>query len=367
MFLKILYIRLLLPAALMFAVSCFGADRTEDGPGWRFFRELGPGWNLGNAFDSYNNENPVEPQQTETLWGNPRVGRELFKKIYEAGFRVVRIPVTWSSHLDERDVVNPEWMERIARVVTEALDNGLLVIINAHHENWYSPFEDNAAVAEAKLRSLWKQIAWRFSDFDKRLIFEGMNEPRLIGTEMEWTCGTPSARAIINDLNRAFVETVRESSPGNAKRFLLVTPYAAIPHPDSLDDFVVPGDDRVGVSLHVYIPLDFVFVKEKPVVRWDETDPYPLPGIFKGLRERYASRGIPVVITEYGAVDKDNEPERIKWVRSVKELADASKIPIIWWDNGKHEDRATTHTFSLLDRHTLTWCFPDLIRAMTAP
>ena len=36
-----------------------------------------------------------------------------------------------------------------------------------------------------------------------------MNEPRLLGTENEFSGGTPSARAIINRLTSAFVETVR--------------------------------------------------------------------------------------------------------------------------------------------------------------
>ncbi|HML45327.1 MAG TPA: cellulase family glycosylhydrolase, partial [Clostridia bacterium] len=83
--------------------------------------------------------------------------------------------------------------------------------VNAHHDAWYEPDPAHIDQAEAALRNVWGQIARRFADYGERLLFEGMNEPRLIGDPEEWTAGTPAARDCVNRLNAAFVETVRAS------------------------------------------------------------------------------------------------------------------------------------------------------------
>ncbi|MDA7025825.1 cellulase family glycosylhydrolase [Bacillus sp. CLL-7-23] len=51
---------------------------------------MSPGWNLGNTLDA----NP-----TEGSWNNPPVREHTFDDIRDAGFKSVRIPVTWNSHI----------------------------------------------------------------------------------------------------------------------------------------------------------------------------------------------------------------------------------------------------------------------------
>src|SRR5690606_23674028 len=49
-----------------------------------------PGWNLGNSLDATG---------SETSWGNPRTTRELIEQIKAAGFKSIRIPITWDHRM----------------------------------------------------------------------------------------------------------------------------------------------------------------------------------------------------------------------------------------------------------------------------
>lgn len=135
--------------------------------------ELTAGWNLGNTLDATG-----KTLSSETAWGNPTTTKEMFDKVKEAGFDLIRIPVTWEGHMDSENNIDPEWMERVKTVVDYAIDDDTYVIINLHHEEWNNPFYDNKDAACAKIKSVWAQIAECFKDYDEHLIFEGQNEPR---------------------------------------------------------------------------------------------------------------------------------------------------------------------------------------------
>ena len=53
------------------------------------------GWNLGNTLDSFA---PDKGLAAETAWFNPPVTRQVLQAVADAGFDVIRIPVTWSGH-----------------------------------------------------------------------------------------------------------------------------------------------------------------------------------------------------------------------------------------------------------------------------
>lgn len=76
---------------------------------------------------------------------------------------------------------------------------------------WLNPSNADESKVKARLTKIWEQIASRFKDYDEHLLFEGMNEPRIVGGQDEWTGGTEEEREVINNLFAAFVETVRKS------------------------------------------------------------------------------------------------------------------------------------------------------------
>lgn len=318
--------------------------------------ELGPGWNLANTLDAHGlGAGAGGPETYETYWGAEPPSPALMQAIVAAGFRTLRIPVTWYEHLDAQGRIEPAWLDRVQETVDWALAAGLYVIVNAHHDAWYQPDPQALPASESALRSLWEQLCARFAEYDERLLFESMNEPRLIGSVEEWTDGTPESRACVNALNAAFVDTVRASGGQNALRWLLLPAYAAGVQETALTALALPQDPRVMVSAHLYAPYAFA-LDATGTAAWSPAslaDTAELAAAFGRLSRLFTNRGIPVVVTEFGALDKGNEPARAAWAAYVLRLARQSRIPCLWWDT------------ALLEKGTHVWRYPALLTALT--
>ena len=76
-------------------------------------------------------------REGETVWGNPAVSSWLLNTVTDAGFDLVRIPVTWSRHMGPGSAyaIEPHFLERVSRVMGHAHDAGLYAIINLHHDS----------------------------------------------------------------------------------------------------------------------------------------------------------------------------------------------------------------------------------------
>ncbi|MFR6495372.1 MAG: DUF5620 domain-containing protein, partial [Ruminococcus sp.] len=213
------------------------------------------GWNLGNSLDSHD----TNSSDTETGWGNPKTTQQMIDTVKAAGFNAVRIPVTWGEHMSADGTIDAAWMSRVKEVVDYAYNDGLYVILNVHHDDalWLVPTKDKLESDKATLTTIWKQICATFQDYDHRLIFEGMNEPRVIGSAEEWTGGTQESYDVINQLFQAFVDTVRASGGSNTDRTVIVTDYAQSAEKNAIGGMIVPKDDHIIVSLHIYAPWNF--------------------------------------------------------------------------------------------------------------
>lgn len=324
--------------------------------GVKFAMQLSPGWNLANTLDAHGlGSGAGDPAVYEAYWGSAPVTEQQIDMIAAAGFHTLRVPVTWYEHMDTENRIDPIWLDRVQTVVDWALDQGMYVIVNAHHDTWYEPDPAKLQTAVATLRDVWEQIATRFQAYDTHLLFEGMNEPRLLGHPQEWAAGTPEARACVNTLNAAFVAAVRATGGANATRYLLVPAYAASVQEDALATLALPEDSHLMVSAHLYAPYDFA-LNEAGTADWSpdrEADTRELREAFETLKRMFVSRGVPVVITEFGAVDKHNEAARAAWAATVTRLAQESRIPFLWWDT------------ALLCTQTHTWRYPALLTALT--
>ena len=101
------------------------ADNSVD-----FVKNMKLGWNLGNTLDATGSG-----MSSETSWGQPKTTKELIDFVKGSGFTTIRIPVSWSNHVDENNNIDGEWMDRVNEVVDYAIDDGLYVILNSHHDN----------------------------------------------------------------------------------------------------------------------------------------------------------------------------------------------------------------------------------------
>lgn len=329
-----------------------------------FVLSMGAGWNLGNALDSYGigkKKNPIE--KYETSWGNPAITKETILAVKRAGFKTVRIPITWYEHMDENGNIDIEWMDRIQEVVDYVVENEMYAIINIHHDNWTQPLESNSAKANKLFSIVWKQIAQRFSKYDEHLIFEAVNEPRLIGTDYEWNAGTVQARKIVNSYNRTFVDTVR-SIPGNSNRYLILAPYGDSSDLDALKDMALPEDKYIIVTVHGYKPYAFAHDK-MGTSSWDsknKKDTQVIDEMMSNLYYYFIRKGIPVIIGEFGAIDKNNMASRVAYTRYYVSSARRNSIMCIWWDDGGREYKKGR--FGILDRYENKLMHPEIAKVL---
>ena len=325
------------------------------------------GWNLGNTMDVQDSRKlrTMSPSSWETAWGNPVTTPELYQTLYDLGFNVFRIPVSWNDHLmlNEDMKIVDSWMERVKEIVDYAYDTGAYVIINAHHETWHDPYYENQERASYIMERVWSQIAEVFADYGERLIFESMNEPRKIGTPVEWTGGDQEGWDVVNHLNGIFVDTVRRSGGNNPYRVLMIAPYAANGW-TAPKHLTFPEDDgRLIVSIHAYEPYEFA-LRTDGRGRWNN-DTDNIDQIMKQIDELFIANGIPVILGEFGAMNKpvaDNEEERAAWAEYYVGAAAKLGVPCVWWDNGAFS--GSGELFGLIDRQSYKVMYPLILEGL---
>lgn len=308
-----------------------------------------PGWNIGNTLDA---------TPTETSWGQPLINQALLNGIKAAGFKSVRVPVTWSTHADTSHNIDPAWMARVTQVVKYARNAGLYVIINVHHDGYELLNTTYAEQAKnnAHLAKLWTQIANNFKHHDDYLLFAGINE---VGkSDTVW--GQPKAQEwldVVNGYNQVFVNTVRATGGNNAKRHLVVQGYET--NIDiSYASTVLPTDtiaNRLFFEVHYYDPYNFTINGDSSQWQWgaSSTDPNAetwaneayTDAQFDKMKTRFIDKGVPVIVGEYGAYLKPDypgmAPYRKAWAAYVTRSMSQRGLLPMWWDTGEMIDRNT--------------------------
>ncbi|MCR4780119.1 MAG: cellulase family glycosylhydrolase [Ruminiclostridium sp.] len=354
------------------AVPAFADDSRQklpDNQAMRFVDGMGAGWNLGNAFDAISDKTPADEMTLETFWCGAKTTRELIKAVKKAGFGTIRIPVSWHNHVDKDLNISDAWMSRVKEVVDWCLEEGLYVIINIHHDNgkndyaYYQPSAEEKDRSVKYISSVWKQISKTFRNYGEKLVFEGLNEPRLTGTNYEWWFDTKkmndevkAALENINLFNQTFVDTVRASGGKNANRYLLIVGYAGKNDECGvLSDYYKLPDDTVKNRLIVDCHYYGIGVKTSPKV-------------IDGMYNKYTSKGIPAMVTEYGLNENgykyvDQEDTATERMGEFFAYARNRGVSVVIWDNNYGNKGQKGHKF--IDRKTATVIVPKLVKAIT--
>lgn len=357
-----------------------------DNEALKFVADMKAGWNLGNSLEAHNNGAATKDElSTEEVWGNPVTTQAMVDEIKKAGFETIRIPITWRGHVtiaeDGSITVSDVWLARVKEVVDYAYNNDMYVIINTHHdidaENGYYPNTDNYERSEKYLVAIWTAMAETFKDYDNHLIFESLNEPRLAGSSYEWNFQAGAAECkdaadCINRLNQTFVDTVRATGGNNADRYLMLPGYAASIDGATTGLYQLPtdsADNKLIVSVHAYTPYNFAL---QPPQEGGSTDSFSIEraastadidSLMKRLYDKYISQGIPVVIGEYGARDKNNNlQDRLDYYVYYVSSARASGITCCVWDNNAFS--GTGENFGLFRRRVCNWLYPEIVEAI---
>lgn len=313
---------------------------------------LGLGWNLGNQLDAHANG-----VSDETCWGNPAVSRSVFDAVRRAGFKSVRIPVTWMGHVGDAPEykIDGDWLNRVAELVDYAEKAGLCAIINIHHDGSDSRYWldiKNAALnptvnadIEARLAAVWTQIAQKFSDKGEFLIFESMNEIHdgAWGWGANRTDGGKQYRTF-NHWQQVFVDAVRATGEKNLDRWLGIPTYCT--NIDLGSQLILPSDPsrRLMVAVHCYEPYEYTL--NATYSEWghtgaankkDKSDEKTLLAELDKIVGQWLSKGIPAYIGEFGCVHRSDQREeafRRYYLEYYTKAASQRRIPAIYWDNG---------------------------------
>lgn len=333
---------------------------------------MGFGINIGNTFDSTGGD--IKDVKTfERSWGNPLVTKEWIQGCKDAGLNTVRIPITWYRAFSDKEkfTILPEYLARVKEVVDWCYECDMFVIINMHHENWLNNenLVNKTNAVKTEFICIWEQLADYFGDYDQHLIFEAMNEPRLVYSDgkEDWN-GNKNAYEAVNELNQVFVDTVRRSKKaGNADRCLMIPGYAASSNPNILKTITIPqtnGEDakNIIISVHSYTPYNFCLTDAQDT--FGAGDKSQIDGVFKSLKTLFLSKGIPVVMGETSATNtNDNTEARAAWAEHTAKTAAAMGVPIVLWDNGS-DKKSGGECHAWINRRTNVPCYPTVMDAL---
>lgn len=348
----------------------------DTGTALNFVKNLKAGWNLGNTLDAY--VKGVTGLETETLWDQPKTTQAMMEGLKTSGITTVRIPITWHNHVDEAFTVDEAWMDRVIELVNYALESDLYVIINIHHDDdkdYYFPDSAHAARSKEFVTRIWKQIALMFRNYDERLIFEILNEPRLKGYANEWVWNDSDTKlqesaSVIGALTQSALNVIRKTGSNNEKRYVMITPYVASPQAANSSHFAIPKDttdDKLILSVHAYTPYAFAMQDPGDTV-FTDVHKADIDSFMNQLNTKFITgKRIPVIIGEYGATNKNNLAQRVAWFSYYCEKAASYGMSTILWDNGNHAAPANgsfKELYGFYNREGQSWCFPTILDAI---
>jgi hypothetical protein len=187
-----------------------------------------------------------------------------------------------------------------------------------------------------------------------------MNEPRVENSDEEWTGGTAETRDVINHLNQAGLDAVRGTGGNNSLRFVVLATHAATTLDIAIRDFVIPDDHRIIISQHTYFPNEFCFETGGASTWGSDQDKQDCDLEADRIRDFWDSKFIPVIVGEWGSVNKDNTADRVAHARYYANAISTRGMLPVWWDNGYPD----TNQFGLIDRSTYEWYFPEIAQAL---
>lgn len=387
---KLLYILSIFAVFAVMALcgSCGGhsLDDEEDLSGSvAFAKAMGAGWNLGNTLDAQTTGSNTDNLglNTENSWGAPTTTKAMIHAVKARGFKTIRIPVSWHNHITSRTgyKIDSAWMNRVKQVVDWAMDEGLFVIINIHHDNLSeNGMNTNAgfclssnSTKKAKsidyIESVWKQVSETFKDYDENLIFEVLNEPRYAGTNNDGFSASGSelstGNKIIREYEQAALNVIRSSGGKNEERYVMIPPYAASPWQTA--DWSLPKDsakDKLLVSVHSYSPYNFALGNDSNTTSsFTTASNNEINGNFTNLENTYIRKGRGVVMGETSCSDKNNLSARERWFKAVRQNRRSSGVCTVLWDNmvvyPNGNDIGERHGY--LNRSKCTWYYPGLM------
>lgn len=356
-------------------------------------KNMGIGWNLGNTLDSNSGDvtnmwisawgKTGTTVDYETAWGQPVTQRALIKMFADAGFKAIRVPVTWLEHIGNMTElskkgygkvdftqwtgydINADWMARVKEVVDMVIGEGMYCILNVHHDTgsattaWLRADETVYEEQKERFEALWTAIATEFKDYDEKLLFEGYNE--MLDTYSSWCYASfatsknydskvaASAYSAINKYAQSFVNAVRATGGNNAERNLIVNTYGSCNGEgtwnkhltDPLKEMALPNDPagkgHIAFEIHGY-----------PYLKSESEATSKATELIKLANDYLVTKGAPVIYGEWGTSsnpsDSDTETPtavKLRFARTfVEKIKEAGMACFYWMGLSDGTDRS---------------------------
>jgi endoglucanase len=262
----------------------------------------------------------------DPIWKSRSKGRfqaEHFTQIRGAGFDHVRVNLQPFRDAEANGSVPGSYWDTLDWVVEQALDNKLAVILDFHE---FIEMATDPAAKKERFLTIWRQIAERYKNAPREVVFELLNEPNGQLTPKLW-----------NGYLREALAVVREANPTRA---VIVGPghWNSIEY---LDDLELPAGDRnLIVTIHYYNPFEFTHQgapwtnqKDKSGVVWkgSDLDRQLVARDFDRAQAWAKSHQRPLYLGEFGAYDKADMPSRTRYLDYVARQAEKRGWSWAYW------------------------------------
>jgi len=261
----------------------------------------------------------------DPIWTDPAQARfqpRHMQAIKDGGFDFVRMNLQAFAHMDKDAQLAPTWFKTLDTLVDAGLKAGLQVILDEHN------FEDCAKAAadcRVKLQAFWRQVALHYKDAPAGVVFEILNEPNGAMNEA-W--------------NEVLAENLAIIRASNPTRRVVIGPRMWNSMGE-LDNLRLPAADRnIVVTFHYYTPMEFTHQGA-----WWAPEYTNLSGITWGtgfdrdrLKKDFAQVAAwgernkrPILLGEFGALEKAGTTLRVVWTDAVARTAEAQGFSWSYW------------------------------------
>lgn len=330
---------------------------------------MGIAWNLGNTLEaggSSNNFTNKGGLGAETSWQKTKTSQEVIDFVKSQGFNAIRIPCAWiMGHINDATTyeIDAEWMARVKEVVDYCVKDDLYVMLNQHWDGGWleNNIKDDSKKEKNKLilEAVWTQIAEAFKDYDEHVLFAGLNEPN---------AENQKETDNLIEYEQVFVNAVRATGGNNMYRTLIVQgPSTNIEHTYNYYKSLPvdpAGEGKLMMEVHYYNPWQFWGMEKdeswgKVFYYWGKENHQPgsshnpnwdceesaMEKQLDMMVTKYVSKGVPVVIGEFGAnwrdisklsgesQDKHDASIRLHYYLLTKFCLERGLVPTMWDTN----------------------------------
>ena len=254
-----------------------------------------------------------------TIPDMPLTNQEI-KAIADAGFKSVRLCVTWTKHCMSQSpyTIDPAFFKKVDDIVERCLANGLAVSIDTHYYPYINMdnVDPNISYEENfnRLSLLWEQIATYFKDKPNDMVFfDLLNEPNIRMGADKW-----------NETFNTLIKLVRKTNP---ERTLIISTPNLGQH-WTINQLELPADDwNLIVQVHYYLPhtfthqgLSYARAEGTEGTKWQgtETERKPIEADLDYCYRWSRRNGRPIYVGEYGVVDDADTASRATYMGYMK-------------------------------------------------